>query len=132
MTDLGYGNTDFWTNTVHLARRGLFPVGPMKAIHGTHKHGAKPWRNVECAFHEGRERYFISFAGADTWNGVRFEIDDNHGLHFPVLKQEDKTARAERWLQYAVKRTGDRFRNLLPRQIAPRDSGPGSTNPSPE
>jgi hypothetical protein len=112
MTDLDCSNSDFWTYTVQLAKRGLFPVGPMKAIHGPNKRRGKTWKNVECAFHEGRERYSISFAGADTWNGVRFEINDNPELRFPVLKQEDTTARAGRWLQYAVKRTGDRFGNL--------------------
>ncbi|MGA2614559.1 MAG: hypothetical protein ABSG38_14065 [Spirochaetia bacterium] len=64
-----------------------------------------------------RKRYSIKFAGADTWNGVRFEINDNPELRFPVLKQEDKTARAARWLQYAVRRTGDRFRDLLSRGV---------------
>jgi len=112
MSDLCYGNTDFWTYTVQLARRGLFPVGSMKAIHGPHKQRGKPWRYVECAFHGDRKRHFISFAGADEWNGVRFEINDNPEMRFPVLNQEDKTTRAERWLQYAVRRTGDRFRNL--------------------
>jgi hypothetical protein len=113
MTDLSYGNTDFWLSTVQLARRGLFPVGSMKAIHGPHKHKGKPWRYVECAFHEDRKRHCIRFVGADTWNGVRFEIDDNPEHRFPVLKQEDTTARAARWLQYAVRKTGDRFRYLL-------------------
>ena len=113
MADLSYGNTDFWLYTVQLARRGLFPVGSMKAIHSPHKHRGKPWRCVECAFHKDRKRHFIRFAGADTWNGVRFEINDNPELRFPVLKQEDKTARTERWLQYAVRRTGDRFRDVL-------------------
>ncbi len=46
---------------------------------------------------------------------MRFEIIDNPALRFPVLKQDHKTARAERWLQYAVRRTGDRFKDLLTR-----------------
>lgn len=117
MTDLSYSNTDFWLYTVQLARRGLFPLGSMKAINGPHKHRGKPWRYVECAFHVDRKRYSIKFARADTWNGVRFEINDNPELRFPVLKQEDKTARAARWLQYAVRRTGDRFRDLLSRGV---------------
>lgn len=113
MTDLSCSSAGFWLHTVQLARRGLFPVGSMKAIHGPHKHRGKPWRYVECAFHENRKRYFVRFVGADAWNGVRFEIIDNPELRFPVLKREDKTARADRWLQYAVRRTGDRFRDLL-------------------
>lgn len=113
MTDLGYSDTDFWLHTVQLARRGLFPVSSMKAIRGPHRHSGKPWRYVECAFHEDRGRHLVRFIGADTWNGVRFEINDNPELRFPVLRQENKTARAERWLRYAVKRTGDRFKDLL-------------------
>jgi hypothetical protein len=112
MKDLSYSNTDFWTYTVQLAKRGLFPVGSMRAIQNPHNHRGKPWRYVECAFHEKRERYFVSFTGADTWNGVRFEINDKPELRFPMLKQEDKTARARRWLQYAVRRTGDSLRSL--------------------
>jgi hypothetical protein len=115
MTDLSYNDTDFWLHTVQLARRGLFPVGSMKAIRGPHTHSGKPWRNVECAFHVDRRCHLVRFAGADTWNGVRFEIDDNPELRFPVLKQQDRTARAEHWLRYAVRRTGDRFKDLLTR-----------------
>jgi hypothetical protein len=113
--DLSYGNADFWLYTVQLARRGLFPVGSMKATRGPHWHRGKRWRCVQCAFHEDRRRHLVRFAGADTWNGVHFEIDDNPELRFPVLRQKDKTARAERWLQYAVRRTGDRFKDLLTR-----------------
>jgi hypothetical protein len=113
MTDLSYNNADFWLYTVQLARRGLFPVDFMKAIRGPHRHSGKPWRHVECAFHEDRRRHLVRFVGADTWNGVRFEISDNPELHFPVLKPEERTARAERWLSYAVRRTGDRFKDLL-------------------
>ena len=112
MKDLGYSNTDFWINTVQLARRGLFPVGSMKAVQGPHKQRGEPWRCVECAFHGDRKRHSVRFIGADEWNGVRFEIVEDPVIRFPVLKQEDKTARAERWLEYAVKRTSDRSRSL--------------------
>jgi hypothetical protein len=108
MTDLSYRKADFWRHTVQLAKRGLFPVGAMKEAHGPHS--GKRWKNVECAFHADRERYSVSFAGADTWNGLRFEIDDDPAQAFPVLKREDKTARAEHWLRYAVRRTGDHLK----------------------